>query len=55
MHSLVTHPCCLILSSNSLSRVIEALTRAGEYDKKMLERSVAMFEVYVMPPYENPF
>lgn len=49
MHALVCICLYILLGDTDgrriLKRVIEALTRAGEFDRKMLEKSVAMFEV----------
>lgn len=41
-HIYLPHPCLYMLS-----RCVEALTRAGKYDRSFLHKAVAMFEVRV--------
>jgi hypothetical protein len=38
------------LTGHSINRTIEALTRAGEYDKSMLAKAVSMFEDFLQYP-----
>ena len=38
------------LAGLSIHRTIEALTRAGEYDKSMLAKAVSMFEDFLQYP-----
>ena len=37
-----------VICFSMMSRCIEALARAGEYDRAMLNRAVAMFEVRII-------
>lgn len=41
-----THP----ITRQSMGRTIEALTRAGEFDKSMLAKAVTMFEEFLQYP-----
>jgi len=40
-----------LIVRDSINRAIEALTRAGEYDKSMLAKAVTMFEDFLQ--YSN--
>jgi len=40
-----------LIVRHSINRAIEALTRAGEYDKSMLAKAVTMFEDFLQ--YSN--
>jgi len=40
-----------LIARHSIHRAIEALTRAGEYDKSMLAKAVTMFEDFLQ--YSN--
>jgi hypothetical protein len=37
----------LLITRHVINRAIEALTRAGEYDKSMLAKAVTMFEDFL--------
>ena len=43
-------PSHVSLTKHPINRTIEALTRAGEYDKAMLAKAVSMFEDFLQYP-----
>lgn len=48
---LILHaPNYVSLTGHSIDRTIEALTRAGEYEKSMLSKAVTMFEEFLQYP-----
>ena len=50
-HNFFYAPNHISLTGDTLDRTIEALTRAGEYDKSMLAKAMTMFEDFLQ--YSN--